>query len=280
MNATSLTSEFSTSPQPSWVRFAQPALRGAVSTWLVVALIGQLLFAFYVASYYGRTAWLGRVADWNKVMPHGHVAGDTAGNSLVALHLVFTVLVVLGGVLQLWPQWRQRAPTVHRWVGRLYVLGAVTLSLTGLVMLLTRGTVGGTAQHVAIAFNAVLILVFATMAWRHALARRIDAHRRFALRLFVAVSGVWFFRIGLMFWLIANRGPVGFDMKTFQGPALVALAFGQTLVPLAVLQLYLHVQEKGGPAARLGVAGLLALLTAVTAAGVSAAFMFMWLPRL
>ncbi len=38
------------------------------------------------------------------------------------------------------------------------------------------------------------------MALRYALARNIDAHKRWAVRTFIVVSGVWFFRVGLMLW--------------------------------------------------------------------------------
>ena len=45
----------------------------------------------------------------------------------------------------------------------------VAALLFGLFMLLTRGTVGGPLQHFALAMNALLILVFAGLAWRNAL---------------------------------------------------------------------------------------------------------------
>jgi hypothetical protein len=147
-------------------------------------------------------------------------------------------------------------------------------------MVWTRGTVGGPAQAVAISINALLIMLCAVMTLRHALARQFDVHRRWALRLFLVVSGVWFFRIGLMFWIAVNQGPVGFDPHTFRGPALVALAFGQYLLPLAMLELYFRAQKSRSAAAQGIMAASLGMLTLVTAAGIAAAFMFMWLPML
>ena len=49
---------------------------------------------------------------------------------------------------------------------------------------------------------------------------QLKAHREWAIRLFLVVSGVWFFRVFLMLWLTINQGPAGFDIETFQGPAL------------------------------------------------------------
>jgi len=115
---------------------------------------------------------------------------------------------------------------------------------------------------------------------RHAMDRRFALHRRWALRLFLAVSGVWFFRIGLTFWILLNQGPAGFDPETFTGPALTTLAFAQYLLPLAVLQLYFHAQDRGGSRGRTAMAASLFAATLLTAAGIFAASMMLWLPHL
>jgi hypothetical protein len=130
------------------------------------------------------------------------------------------------------------------------------------------------------ALNTAFVIAFATLAWRAARARRFDAHRRWALRLYLVVGGVWFFRIGLMAWIVANRGPAGFDPKSFTGPALTALAFGQTLVPLAILEAWLRARASRSAPARLAAAGLVGAATLATAFGVAAATALMWLPRL
>jgi hypothetical protein len=261
-------------------RIGAPALKVAATSWFVVAVLGQLAFVAYVIGFYGRAALQGRFEAWNKVLPHGYVAGDTFGNVIVSLHLAFATVVIVGGALQLMPAIRRVAPAFHRWNGRVYLGSVLLMSVGGLVMVWTRGTVGDLSQHIAISINALLIIAFAGMALRHALARRIDAHRRWALRLFLVVAGVWFFRIGLMAWIVVNQGPVGFDPKTFAGPFLTFLAFAQYVLPLAVLELYLRAQAGRGSLQRIAVAACLLVLTLVTAGGVAAASMLMWLPRL
>lgn len=259
---------------------ASRALKGAAVSWFTVAVLGQWMFVAYVIGFYGRAAIRGRFEEWNKVLPHGYVAGDTMGNLVVSLHLLFAVVVIVGGALQLLPQVRRIAPTFHRWNGRVYLSSVLLMSVGGLIMVWTRGAVGDLSQHVAISLNAVLIIGFASMALHHARARRIDVHRRWALRLFLAVSGVWFFRVGLMFWIVANQGPVGFDPKTFQGPFLTILAFAQYLLPLAVLELYFRAQASGNARARIAMTAGLGAATLMTAAGIVAATAIMWLPRL
>jgi hypothetical protein len=154
------------------------------------------------------------------------------------------------------------------------------MSVAGLWYTATRAQGGDTWQHAGIALNGVLILAFAAIAWRQARRRRIDAHRRWALRLFLAVSGVWFFRISLTLWLAIQRAPVGFDPETFTGPFLSVLAFAQYLLPLAVLQFYFAAQRSRDAAAKSAMAGGLALATLATVAGTATASMTLWLPRL
>jgi hypothetical protein len=103
-------------------------------------------------------------------------------------------------------------------------------------------------------------------------------HRRWALRLFLAVSAVWFFRVMLMFWIVLWGRPVGFDGTTFQGPFLDFLSFAQYLLPLALLELYFRAQQATRPAQRIAMAGGLGVLTLATGAGIAVAAMALWLP--
>src|SRR6185436_7030222 len=88
-------------------RIADAALTMAARFWFVVAVAGQWIFAFYVAVLYGRSGVRGDFAAWNKVLPHGYVAGDFAGNLAVAMHLLLAALILICGPLQLIPQIRQ-----------------------------------------------------------------------------------------------------------------------------------------------------------------------------
>ncbi|MEG3192564.1 DUF2306 domain-containing protein [Lysobacter sp. D1-1-M9] len=259
---------------------ADTVLRVSARLWFGVAVAGQVIFASYIIAFYGGALALGNLEAWNQVLPNGYVAGATVGNVVVGLHVLLAAIITLGGPLQLVPAVRAKAPVFHRWNGRVYLLTAVVVSVTGLFMVLTRGAVGGTVQHLSISFNAVLILVCAAMAVRYALARDFRTHRRWALRLFLVVSGVWFFRVGLMFWIGINGGPVGFDPSSFEGPALIVLGVGQYLLPLGVLELYLRAQDKPGGADKYAVSALLGVLTLAMAIGIAVATMGMWLPRM
>jgi uncharacterized membrane protein len=286
--AASVTATMSGAPRAPTTTAGPPARRASGAAvlawsarlWFAVAVAGQLLFAWYVAVFYGAALAHGELARWNQVMPRGYVAGDTAGNAALGVHVLLTVVITIGGALQLLTPLRRLAPALHRWNGRVYVLLALASSLIGLYMVWFRGAVGGLAQHIGISGNAVLIVLCALFVVRHARAGRIAAHRRWALRLFLAVGGVWFFRIGLIGWVVANGGPVGFDPVRFQGPVLSVLSFAQYLLPLALLELYARAEASARPAARIAMACLMLVASAATAAGVAAATMILWLPHL
>jgi hypothetical protein len=254
-------------------------LKAAARFWFVVAAIGQLLFVVYIASFYGRSVVEGDLARWNRVVYHGYIPGDHLGNFALGIHLLIAATITLGGLLQLIPQLRSRAPALHRWNGRIYVLSAFTTSLVALYLVWIRGgTVGDLSQRLGVSLDAVLIMLCAAMALRYALARDFRTHRRWALRLFVVVSGVWFFRVGLMLSGLLFDGPFGFDPITFQGPLLTFMSFAESLLPLAMLELYLRTQERAGGPGRIAMAAGLFVLTLAMGAGISGAAMGMWLP--
>lgn len=255
---------------------AGKALRAATRFWFVTTLIGQMMLVVYVALFYGTTGLRGQVENWNRVLSGGYVRGDIAGNTALIVHLVAAALITAAGLVQLIPQIRERFPRFHRSTGRVYVITAVLTSIAGLYMTWFRTSAGDLAQHIGISLNAMLIVACAYFAPRAAMQRRMSEHRLWALRLFLVVSGTWFFRVFLFFWLIVNQGPVGFDPKTFTGPALTFLVFAQSLLPLLLLEL--HLRARG--ASRLAVAAVLVVLTIAMGIGIFAATMGMWLPAI
>ncbi|MEO8779513.1 MAG: DUF2306 domain-containing protein [Rhodanobacter sp.] len=255
-------------------------LKVAATSWFVVAGLGQLMFVVYMFGFYGRTAMLGQLDAWNQIVPQAHVPGDGVHNIVVAMHVAFAALITVSGLLQLTTGVRRLLPRFHHWNGRVFLVSAFVMGLSGLIMLGSGTAVGDWPQQIALSINALLIMLCAVMVLRHALARRFSVHRRWALRLFLVVSGVWFFRIGLTFWIMVNHGPVGFDPDTFTGPALTTIALAQYLLPLAILELYFRAQASQTSSLRIATATGLGALTLLTAAGSVTASMMLWLPHL
>ncbi|HTA64033.1 MAG TPA: DUF2306 domain-containing protein [Xanthomonadaceae bacterium] len=272
MNAVALSNRFDLDS------IASTAMKAAARFWFVVVVIGQWVFAFAVASFYGLTALRGDYHRWGKFISHGHVPGDIAGNFAVDMHLLSAVMIMSAGALQLVPQVRSRFPTFHRWSGRIYMLTAVALSAAGLYMTWVRGSVGDVSQALGSTLNAVLIWLCAAMALRHAMARDFRKHRRWALRLFLVVSASWLYRIAFFLTLLIFKRPIGFDPATFTGPLPTIMAYAQYLFPLAILEIYLRVQERGSAPVRIATAGLLSVLTLAMIAGLFAVSLMVWVP--
>lgn len=135
-----------------------------------------------------------------------------------------------------------------------------------------RHTSPSFVEGVSTSLNGVLILAFAALALRTAMARNIAVHRRWAMRLWLVANAQWFLRVGLFAYFMIGRM---LDLKlSFGDPFLRFWTFGCYLVPLAVLEIYLRVRDHGGPFARVATATLLLVLTLVMAAGIFAFGMF------
>lgn len=261
-------------------RAARVFLSGSAAFWFLAAAAGQLVFFYYIAEFYGPSTLSGNFQDWtrNQALLKGYVPGDTMGNLAFGAHALLAAYVSLGGVLQIVPQIRARWPRFHRWNGRVFIVTAIGLSLTGLYMVWVRGATVGSISSIAISGNGLLIIAFAAMAWMKALRRDFANHRRWALRTWLVANGQWFFRVGIFGWILLNRAPVGLG-KNLDGPVAVFLVFGCYLVPLAMLELYFRAQT-ASPKARAAMGAGLSLAALFVATGVFAAWMMMWQPVL
>lgn len=259
---------------------ADRALRASAALWFLVAVFGQLFFAYYIMVFYGGTAMSGDWEAWARRLIHGIIEGDPLGNLAVILHLVLAFIITVGGPLQFVPKIRQSAPAFHRWNGRVYIVTAIVISLGTLYMVWTRGILGGLANEIAISLNGLAIMICAGMTIRHALARDIATHYRWALRTFLMVSGVWFFRIGFGLWIFLNNGSAPGSNQTLTGPFDLSLAFGQTLVPLMVVELYFRARKRGNSLGKIAMATGLAVCAAGTGVGIFMAAHIFWLPNL
>jgi len=105
------------------------------------------------------------------------------------------------------------------------------------------------------------------------------AHRRWALCTFVVVNGVWFFRVGFMAWIVINQDAL-WSTENLDGPFDMVWAFANYLLPLAVIEIYIRVKDKGSSGAKYAMTGALFVCSLLTAVGIFGAYMFMWKPNL
>ncbi|WP_245531314.1 DUF2306 domain-containing protein [Asticcacaulis biprosthecium] len=245
--------------------------------WYLTAAVGQLAFVWMIANHYGGHTLRGDYPGWNdKPIIKGYVEGDVAGNIMFAVHVLLAAVITVAGLMQLIPQIRKHVPALHRWTGRLFLVLAYIMALGGLWLGWVRGTRLSLNSDLAVTLNGILILIFASQAWRLAAARRIDEHRQWAMRTFIVVNGVWFLRIAIMAWAVLTRG-WGLDDK-LGGPVGTVLTFGAYLIPLAVLELYFLAQRSRHTIVKRGVSALVLIMTVLMAVGIFGAIAFMWGP--
>lgn len=249
---------------------AESALKAAARFWFAVAMIGQWAFLYYILAVYGSSSIQGNFQAWtkNKLLIKGYVPGDTAGNLAFAAHALLAAVIAFGGALQLVPQIRRKAIAFHRWNGRLFLLTSFGVSISGLYMVWVRAARMSIVSAAGTSLNALLIILFAALAWRTVLAGDVPAHRRWALRTYIAANGQWFIRIGMVAWMILNRGK--------DGGFFLFWNFGCYLLPLAVLELYLLAKDRGSSAGRFAVAGALFVLTILMGFGIAGTAAFLW----
>jgi hypothetical protein len=253
---------------------ADAVLRSAAGCWLLVTLIGQWLFMYYVVALYGASTVSGHFEDWTRktTLFRGYIAGDTAGNLAFASHVLFAAVVAFGGTVQLIPHIRERAIAVHRWNGRAFLVAAVVVGVGGLYMVWVRDASVDAIHDTAVSLDALLILVFVALAWRAARDHDIESHRRWALRTFMAANAAGYFvRVFYAGWSVFTAGAG--TSKNMDGPMNYFIAFATYLLPLAILELYLRARASGSTLARVATAIVIVALTAYATVGTLAAAM-------
>lgn len=260
---------------------SKTALDRSAQFWFLVTTLGMWLFVYYIVAFYYQPTLQGDFEAWNvhHMLTHAYIPGDTAGNLMFAAHVLLAAVLTLGGTIQLIPQLRRHALKLHIWNGRLFMITVLLVATGGLGLNILRGIdEDGGGWPSAIDLNGVMILVFVSLAWISARRRQIDTHRRWALRAFIAVSGVWFLRLGVSTWILTTAAIYG--QPRFVDVFFAIWSWGCFLFPLAILELYLWTHKRGKPAARYLLTSLLVAMSLLTAVGTFGAYKVFWGPLL
>lgn len=244
----------------------RPGASAAALRWAGVALVATVwtsatLFGLYILAFYAGALAEGEMAAWNRVLPGLHDPRTPAATLGIGLHFFAGGVILALGCIQLMAGVRDRFPAVHRWTGRVYVTAAMLAGLGGLTFIAIKGTIGGPVMDVGFGLYGVLTVTAAVQAFRHARARRMEAHRAWALRLFALAIGSWLYRMDYGFWIMLTDGAGHTD--TFRGPFDVVMAFWFYLPNLLVAEAFIRARRvTTSPGLRLAAAGVLAGATA------------------
>jgi len=174
------------------------------------------IFGLYILAFYVRNAVDGTPGAWNHALPHLYDPSRPAGNIGIGLHFVTGAMLLVMGPLQLMGGVRRAWPGFHRWVGRVYIGASMLAGLGGLIFIAVQGTIGGPVMSLGFGLYGALMVVAAAQTIRHAMARRFETHRAWAIRLFALTIGSWLFRMDYGLWLkLADAAGHAHD---FRGP--------------------------------------------------------------
>lgn len=177
---------------PPWIRRWTCRL---IAFTFVVGCTGVALHAFGYLHY-----------PYNPRNPF-HVSFATGGWAVPA-HFFGAGLALLLAPIQLAARLRVRWPALHRTAGWLYVFAVTFGGISGL--LLAPRSQGHWSNAISFCLLATLWLASTTLALRHALARRHEAHRRWMLRS-VALT---FAAVSLRIHLVLGIGVFRLDFAT------------------------------------------------------------------
>jgi hypothetical protein len=230
-------------PPPQWTA---SALQWASIALVGVVWISSAIFGAYILAYYGGAIPAGTMEQWNATLPALYEAHTPVASFGMGLHFFAGATLLLLGPVQLIGEVRRRAPVVHHWIGRVYAFAAFAAGVGGLTFIALKGTVGGPMMTVAFATYGALMVLAAVQTVRHAMARRIEIHRAWAIRLFALAIGSWLYRMGYgLFFAIMGPDDPG-RTADFTGWFDYVMDWAFFVPPLIVAEMFIRARRTGG----------------------------------
>lgn len=261
----------------------KPGVTGAILHWAsfgLVALtwVSGALFAAYILGFFGGAAVRGAAERWNESLPGLHDFATPVATVAIGAHFLAGAILLLLGPIQLLGPIRRRFPTMHRLLGRAYILCVLLAGFGGLGFILFAGTIGGTVMNVGFGLYGALMIVCAVMALDHARHRRFDLHRAWAIRLFALTIGSWLYRMEYAGWTLTmgglGRGP------EFSGWFDAVMCFFFYVPNLVVAEILIRAQRRThGPVVNLAAASMLLLAFAFILAATVLFTLNAWIPN-
>ena len=141
----------------------------------------------------------------------------------IGAHFAAGSLILMLGCIQLIERIRVNYPTVHRILGRLYVVLSLITAIGGLSFIMIKGTVGGLWMDIGFTGYGVLTFIAAIATIHYARLKSFQEHSAWAIRLFALAIGSWLYRMDYGFWFMFTDG-VGHNNQ-FNGPFDVFMDF-------------------------------------------------------
>jgi len=169
------------------------------------------------------------------------VYGYWAHRFRLITHIGGGMVALTCGTLQLWTGLRQRAMNFHRWIGRVYLVGAA-IGITGAFLM----AVYTTPRSFGVGLMALALAWIMTtgIAWVAILRGRVAMHKEWMLRSYIVAFAFVTFRIftDLLPGVTKHLGSNLDDAST-------SVSWLSWLLPLAIYEVILQVRKLSGSAA-------------------------------
>lgn len=268
--------------QPSFRSIA--FLSAKTLRWSSVILVATVwvsagLFGLYILAFYASALYEGNLERWNQLLPRLYESGTKTATSGIGLHFAAGGIILVLGSIQLIDAVRIRFPALHRWLGHLYVISCLLAAVGGLAFIALKGTIGGLMMDIGFGLYGVLMFVSAIQTYRYAVARQINKHRIWSLRLYALAIGSWLYRMDYGFWLLLTDG-LG-HTRSFSGPFDSVMAFFFYIPNLLVVEAYTRANRyKASPILRLSASVVLLLATGFLGLGTYYFTLYYWGPAI
>jgi hypothetical protein len=151
--------------------------------------------------------------------------------------------------------------------------------LSGLYLTWVRGARLSDVGSWGITLNGILIVIAVVFTWRYARAKQFDVHMRWAVHALLLVNGVWFFRLYLMAWYVANQGANG-NTENLDGPMDIFISFACYGIPMIIAECVFWAKRQKQGFRIWAVSALTVMGASITLLGVVAVIFMMWIPRI
>jgi hypothetical protein len=207
-------------PVEDRTRSDRAKLAATILTWTGIVVLAVGFVIKYVLFYYRHYD----AASWESYWPR---------RGWLFLHTSGGTLALLTGPWQFWTGLRQRNLQIHRWTGRLFLLGVV-MGAAGSIGLAVMA-VGGWAFEVGLMGLASAWLVTTAMAYYSIRKGLVALHKEWMIRAYVVTFAFVFFRI------LSDYGPT--SRLQPENDRSITIAWSCWVVPLAVTEMVFQLRR-------------------------------------
>ena len=170
-----------------------------------MSIVGRIVWGFVTVLSIGVAGY----AFFHVATGFRHVPAEVVSNGFFSpaglqLHIAASGVALLLGPLQFLRTIRTKTPSVHRWIGRIYVAACLAGGLAGgaIALYSSSGLIAG-AGFLSL---AILWLVFTGLALKSAMQRDFRAHERWMIRSFALTFAAVTLRIYLPIGIGLSEG--------------------------------------------------------------------------